>query len=501
MTQMHNRSANGPGSSGGTPKAAKAASAAANAAAALAVAAAAAPTPAQAAPSPAGLVPAAAPPAAPAFKAHLPESLLPLFRGSEAVAGGGGAASRVQPRGLLNPGNLCFVNSILQALLGSSRFCHLLSALRSASTDLDPTAMPTLAALAALAAEFPPLQQPSSGDAAAAAVASDAAAAGKAAVAASALSVLLGGQAFMLPDSLLDVVSAFRPSAPASSAAVTLGPGAARRSNGMLHLEREQEDAHDFLEFMVDRMHSELAALGGADGASDAAVAAASPAAAAAAANAAKAAAEDEWLTKSGRRLTKRKQLRGDGETAVSALFRGTYVSTVTCEGHPPSETPEHFTSPTLHILSDKVRSVEDAFEELTAGEAISGYRPQDHSPPQEATKTVRLQRLPPLLCLFLMRFDPANLRQKITKQVAFPPRLKMKRGWLAADSGERNVEYELVSTVVHHGKAISSGHYTADVRQPDDSWLRFDDGNVFAVKQQDVLTNRPYLLFYQRVL
>ena len=93
--------------------------------------------------------------------------------------------------------------------------------------------------------------------------------------------------------------------------------------------QREQEDAHDFLEFMVDRLHSELAALGGADGASDAAVAAASPAAAAAAANAAKAAAEDEWLTKSGRRLTKRKQLRGDGETAVSALFRGTYVRCV----------------------------------------------------------------------------------------------------------------------------------------------------------------------------
>ena len=128
--------------------------------------------------------------------------------------------------------------------------------------------------------------------------------------------------------------------------------------------------------------------------------------------------------------------------------------------------------SPHLHALarthSPQVRSVEDAFEELTAGEAISGYRPQvrggarsaqadrvsrelqlladpinsqqqhvaahaltqphyplprppapprpqDHSPPQEATKTVRLQRLPPLLCLFLMRFDPANLRQKIT--------------------------------------------------------------------------------------
>jgi hypothetical protein len=55
------------------------------------------------------------------------------------------------------------------------------------------------------------------------------------------------------------------------------------------------------------------------------------------------------------------------------------------------------------------------------------------------------------------------------SKHVAFPPRLRMKRGWLAADCGERGAapEYELVSTVTHHGKAISSGHYTADVRQP----------------------------------
>ncbi len=155
----------------------------------------------------------------------------------------------------------------------------------------------------------------------------------------------------------------------------------------------EQEDAHDFLEYLVDRMHLELLALARADTggctrleAGDAgsshsraewwqttaegwmaagpgrvaihscwaclqslhcicarlptlaglallppagAGASAGPqsaAAAAAAANAAKAAAEDEWLTKSGRRLTKRQQLKADSETAVSALFRGTYV-------------------------------------------------------------------------------------------------------------------------------------------------------------------------------
>ena len=151
----------------------------------------------------------------------------------------------------------------------------------------------------------------------------------------------------------------------------------------------------------------------------------------------------------------------------------------MTCAGHPPSETPQPFISPTLHILDERVRwgvggllgggrwggpgagvglgmwaagswlpyladmrtwqsrgrgtrrpgraapattapnppqvhSVEDALEQLTAAETISGYRPTESAAPVEASKALRLQRLPPLLVLYLMRFDPANRHQKI---------------------------------------------------------------------------------------
>lgn len=98
------------------------------------------------------------------------------------------------------------------------------------------------------------------------------------------------------------------------------------------------------------------------------------------------------------------------------------------------------------------------------------------------------------------MRFDPANRHQKIGKHVGFGPRLKMNARWLAGDSRDRGAEYDLVATVTHHGKTIASGHYTADVRQPDGRWLRFDDGHVTPASQQQVLVQRPYLLFYQRV-
>lgn len=38
------------------------------------------------------------------------------------------------------------------------------------------------------------------------------------------------------------------------------------------------------------------------------------------------------------------------------------------------------------------------------------------------------------------------------------------------------------VATVSHHGKNPNAGHYTADVKQPDGRWLRFDDATVTSV-------------------
>ena len=88
----------------------------------------------------------------------------------------------------------------------------------------------------------------------------------------------------------------------------------------------------------------------------------------------------------------------------------------------------------------------------------------------------------------------------QVGKHVAFDTRLTMRSSWLAKGSRDRGAEYALVACVSHHGRSSSMGHYTADVLQPDGRWLRFDDGNVFLVSKDAVLSDRPYLLFYQRV-
>jgi ubiquitin carboxyl-terminal hydrolase 10 len=88
----------------------------------------------------------------------------------------------------------------------------------------------------------------------------------------------------------------------------------------------------------------------------------------------------------------------------------------------------------------------------------------------------------------------------QVSKDVAFNTQLAVRGAWLSKASRDRGAEYQLVATVSHHGRGTGLGHYTADVLQPDGRWLRFDDGNVFLVSTQAVLSDRPYLLFYQRL-
>lgn len=60
--------------------------------------------------------------------------------------------------------------------------------------------------------------------------------------------------------------------------------------------------------------------------------------------------------------------------------------------------------------------------------------------------------------------------------------------------------KYELVATMTHHGKDPSVGHYTADCKQRDGRWLRFDDAVVSVVPVNRVLQEHAYVLFYKRV-
>ena len=120
--------------------------------------------------------------------------------------------------------------------MGSSRFCHLLSALRGAAAELDEAATPTLAALAKLTEQFPALQQPEQPQQEEGAEDGEGEAAAPAPTAGKVVNLteVLGGHPLM-PTMLMEVVNSFRPRSTAgglsSSASVVVG---AHKSNGSL---------------------------------------------------------------------------------------------------------------------------------------------------------------------------------------------------------------------------------------------------------------------------
>jgi ubiquitin carboxyl-terminal hydrolase 10 len=436
-----------------------------------------------------------------------------------------GCTARYQPRGLSNPGNLCFMNAVLQAFLACNSFCMLLQLLQSASSLLDSNKTPVLHNLAVLASEFPLEKEEDGGDITKREamqgdilsnsnnekVRPTSASTNKSSTTASknnsknkALQ-LLGGHP-VSATFLYDLVRRFKPEKSSSSTALSSGNG-----DNNNNVQWEQEDAQEFLEWLVDTMHQELASLQTTTGTSSGSDSKENGLPDEYDINQGEG--DDGWLTKSGKRMVKKQETglplsssidgagSGSPSTLISRLIQGRWASTVTCSGCPPSMTITPFTTLQLDIHNDNIKSVADALDAVTAAEVVEDYRPpKPGAPPTEATKTVRIASLPDVLILHLCRFHWAAGSSKINRQIIFDPQISPRGSWLDGScSKERGAQYELVATVTHHGKNIGNGHYTSDVMQSDGRWLRFDDGDVVSVKKQNVLLERPYLLFYQK--
>ncbi|KAL3668916.1 hypothetical protein V7S43_006204 [Phytophthora oleae] len=129
----------------------------------------------------------------------------------------------------------------------------------------------------------------------------------------------------------------------------------------------------------------------------------------------------------------------------------------------------------------------------------------------------ILLQRVPPVLVLRLQRFKHTSVRgrtEKVDIPVSFPcggdELLDITQNAFFRDE-EKRVKFELVAVCAHLGTSIDSGHYVAYVRHQDsgrdagasDQWLRIDDEVVSVInesKLQSETLNSAYLLFYSQV-
>lgn len=359
------------------------------------------------------------------------------------------------PRGLVNLGNLCFLNATLQALLSCSPFLELLHELRN--RDIPEIGYPTLRAFVDFISDFDIL--------------TDSVEKGNENTA-----VRTGGP--FRPIMFDSILKSFTPDIPDN-----------------LSGRPRQEDAQEFLSFIMHQMHDELLKLDGqvpnGNGKTASLVSSTDDEKE-----------DDNWETVGSRNRAAITRTQSFLPSKLSSIFGGQLRSVVKARGNKASATIQPFLLLHLNICPEPICTVEDALRFFSAPETLEGYRIPAAGKAEvvTASKSVRILELSEIMVLHLMRFSYGSQGStKLHKTVHFPLELLVGRELLTSPTSEAKT-YELVATITHHGRDPSKGHYTADARHPNGTWLRYDDASVTPIPNSKVLHDQAYVLFYKQL-
>ena len=111
-----------------------------------------------------------------------------------------------------------------------------------------------------------------------------------------------------------------------------------------------------------------------------------------------------------------------------------------------------------------------------------------------KAWKQFTLHIPPPTLTLHMKRFS--NTGAKIGKPVQFPFVLDMRK-YCSPNSDVGEAVYDLCAVAVHEGRSVDCGHYYAFVRGRNKLWYCCDDSSVRQVSDGEVQRCQAYMLFY----
>ncbi|KAH8364174.1 hypothetical protein KR084_003451 [Drosophila pseudotakahashii] len=184
--------------------------------------------------------------------------------------------------------------------------------------------------------------------------------------------------------------------------------------------------------------------------------------------------------------------------TPLGQIFGGYLRSEVRCLScNHVSITFQHFQDLLLDIR--KADSLEDAFEGHFSRERLEdmGYKCEGCKKKVSATKQFSLERAPITLCIQLKRFS--MIGNKLTKAIAFKPRIDLSKYAARSPAAQAQpLTYRLVSMVTHLGVSQHCGHYTAIGSTDVGSYYNFDDSYVRPIAMQSVCNTNAYIMFYE---
>ncbi|CEJ54633.1 hypothetical protein PMG11_00935 [Penicillium brasilianum] len=364
----------------------------------------------------------------------------------------------LEPRGLVNTGNMCYMNSVLQILVSCVPFHQFLDHVGRRAAHSFHSDMPLIDAMIMFMREFNVIDAAASEDQ---------------------LRLRLKpneleqyGEAFV-PEFVYEMI---------------------RQLPRFRDMRRgHQQDAQEFLGFLLEELHEEcdraakhISKPGGANGVDGHATTNGTSG-------------DGEWLEVGHKQKAAVTQSSGAiaTESPISRIFGGKLRSEFKVPGNKTSVTMEPYQPLQLDIGAPDVHNIVDALKGLTKPESIQGDFNSSRGPNVTATKQMFIETMPPVLILHLKRFHYDSLTgatQKIWKKVGYPLDLEIprevfpahRRNTLTAQGGLP--KYRLMGVIYHHGKNASGGHYTVDVRRQDGrEWIRMDDTVIRRVRSEDV--------------
>ncbi|OHT03993.1 Clan CA, family C19, ubiquitin hydrolase-like cysteine peptidase [Tritrichomonas foetus] len=175
-------------------------------------------------------------------------------------------------------------------------------------------------------------------------------------------------------------------------------------------------------------------------------------------------------------------------DTMIDHFFAGDLTIEVQC--HNCSSVIPRKTK--FHDLTVPIREYSDlqaAIDSITSSsEIVISGKCENCKEEGDMTKTNKFTKFPLVLIITLLRFD--NTCKKIEDFFKFPKKLIV-----------GNHKYELYSMILHDGRLINHGHFVAFVMDENKVWYKADDGTIYKIKDEAVMSSCPYVLFYKRII
>ncbi|PLW26150.1 hypothetical protein PCASD_23546 [Puccinia coronata f. sp. avenae] len=381
------------------------------------------------------------------------------------------------PRGLVNNGNICFANAILQVLVHCSPFFNLLRHIGRIVAHDFKSQTPLLDAMIAFLHEFQtvnptelqPIPDPS-------------------------------GQPkkYQLPTSAVHL----RQGEPFIAESVWMATKDNFRFDAMRR--GQQEDAQEFLCFFLDSLHEELLFLTNKHDFSlqnKLFNSKTKPVKPPPHLSANEALNSGEWLEVGAKGQAAVTRSMDACPSPLTELFDLKTRSVLHRPGQKDSVTFEPTNTLQLSIEHPSITTIEQALAHFSSPDVISDMVSKNGQR-VSATKQVYIESFPPVLVLHLKRFNYNNKDgtvHKSNKQIRFGAELKIPQLVMSPahrssqNSADGQIKFKLFAVVYHHGPHASGGHYTVLIRQPlIDSWIYIDDTQITSIVNPDLMLSSP---------